>query len=160
MISPLSLFKKKRGSWIVDSLPFYLVFAIVVWMLFLLFAFIVNSSASGKHAIPPGLEEFLLEQRFFSSSCFGTRDAFTDGQLPLIGQELFNPPQLTRCYQASGKGFPAYRLTLTAGDGEKTVLTLGYDETRGASRGRSSPVRVLAGDSVTDGTLRIEVQHV
>jgi hypothetical protein len=153
----ISIFKERRGSWVVDSVPFYLLFAIVVGMLFLLFAFIVNSSAAGKHAIPPGLENFLIEQRF-STSCFNARDKFTDETLPVIEKERFDAIKLTRCFQISSKDVLAYRLKLGA-QGEAVVSTSSFDETRGASGARVQPVRVLADGDVVEGTLRVEVQH-
>ncbi len=82
-----------------------------------------SSNKSEIAEILPGLEDYLLSQRFLNSPlCFALKDEDSSRIYPLvIDSEKFNTNNLNKCYDAKDTKVKAYRLTLNY-ENEKTTI--------------------------------------
>ena len=110
-IKPEKIYKKSQIGG--RKQLFYLIVGVLAVLLFLFITVFVSFDRSSIASIPPGLENYLMTQRFLSSPCFAFQDKDTKRVYPLlIDLEKFSEANLNNCYSASETNVKAYRLTL------------------------------------------------
>ena len=152
--------KSKKGQgWAVDSMPFYVIFVMVVGVLVLIFSLLMQRYIADQFMIPEGLEDDLLSQRFFGVHCFGAESVFTGRQHDVIDFSRFTQERLDDCYVVD-KNFKyfAYKIHLLLGEESTIVQTANWRESS-AQRRRVKEVEVLKENILLRGNIIIEVQH-
>ena len=111
---PLKIFSEKKSLIAGRKVIFYIIAGVAMSIAFLILAWIIPVSQSEIAIIPVGLEDYVLSQRFFSSSsCFALQDKQTDRTSQyVIDLEKFNQANINKCYDAQSTDVKAYRLTL------------------------------------------------
>lgn len=139
---------------------FYIVFAIVAALTFLLIVYLVSSDKSSIAIIYPGLEDYILMQRFLlSPECFAYQDEDSGRTYSwTIDLEKFNQNNLNRCYAAENTKSKAFRLTLSYGTFKSTLITKNWEGF--IKKAESKKVYVYDKGQVRQGELFIEVQDV
>lgn len=151
--------KKGEGGF-VDSMPFYVIFVIVVGVLILIFSIITQWYTADRYALLEGLEQDILTRRFLSSTCFGAIDLLPSRDAPVLDWERFDRQHLDYCYSLNTTApFFAYRLSLSYDTSEKSITTTNWNDQRNARERKQVPVRVLRDGAVKDSKLIIEVQY-
>lgn len=139
---------------------FYIVFAIVAALTFMLIVYMVSSDKSKIAVIQPGLEDYLLIQRFLlSPECFAYRNADSGRAYAwTIDPEKFNQNNLNRCYAAENTQVKAFRLTLSYGAFKSTLITKNWEGF--IKKAETKKVYVYDKGQIRQGELFIEVQDV
>jgi hypothetical protein len=150
----------RKGDWTADYLPFMIIFIFVAVILIFAFIFTTQRFVSDSYRVPEGLEDFIIQRRFFSS-CFGAQDPLTGRtEHYVIDTSKFNQETMDRCsIFESTDTFFAYELTLRVGENPQLPLkTSNWRENRFAKSSEHN-VQVRTDNAVLPGKLTIEVQH-
>ena len=140
-----------------DMVPFGIVFVIMLGFTAIFFVLIMESFGTKMIIIPPSLEDYILEERFFSS-CFLFNDD-KEGILPdTIDYNRFSQDRLNTCYSAKNK--PAYRLTLKTSytNTINTLQSSNWINGEAATQGSSFDVKVFKDNNIIKGVIEIETQ--
>lgn len=147
----------KKGSWVLDSMPWMAVFVIVVGVLFTIFLVFLNSTSSDVYQIPPGTEETILKERFFGN-CFWEQEELTGNYVSMISWEKFDQKNLDDCYNILGESKDlGFRLRLTVGGEEKSIETRNWRAK--PVYGEGQKVNVWKDGQQAEGNLLVEVQN-
>ena len=142
-----------------SKIVFYIIFAIVAALTFLLIVYMVSTDKSKIAVIRPGLEDYLLIQRFLlSSNCFVYQDDSGRVHPWTIDLEKFNENNLNKCYFAENTNVKAFRLTLSYGTFKSTLSTKNWEGF--IKMAETKKVYVYDNGQIKQGELFIEVQDV
>jgi len=139
---------------------YYIIFGFVAIVVFFFIIWLTSSEKSEISIIPPGLENYLLTQRFLNSAlCFAFQDEDTDRIYPwLIDLNKFNQDTLNKCYGAEETNVKAYKLTLTYGENKVTLNTKNWEGF--LKSGETKDIFVIYEGGIQREELFIEMQDV
>lgn len=123
------IFSNRKADISGRKMIFYIVFSFVAAITFMLIVYLTDSGRSKIADIPSGLEDYLLIQRFLSSSnCFAYQDADSGRtEHRSIDLQKFNEINLNKCYDATDTKIKAFRLTLSYGNSKNTINTKNWE---------------------------------
>lgn len=149
----------KKATYAADTAPFYLIFAVVVTILFMVFVFMVTSYSTSKIEVSPELKEYLLYQRFLRSpECFAYEDISGRAYPLMIDLKKFNKQNIDSCYKVS-ENLPAFNLILATDNTSRSLSTENWNQDIGPQR-RESPkiIYVYSSGNIQKASMIIEVQ--
>ncbi len=153
------LFFGRKGDISGRKMIFYIVFAVVATITFLLIVYMVSTDKSKIAVIQPGLEDYLLMQRFLlSPNCFVYQDDSGRAHPWTIDIEKFNQNSLNQCYDAENTKAKAFRLTISYGTFKSTLITKNWEGF--IKKAETKHVYVNDKGQIKQGELFIEVQDV
>ncbi len=150
----------RKGDWTADTMPFMIIFIFVATFLTFGFILITQRFVADNYTIPDGVENFVIQRRFFSSTCFGAENILS-GRADhfIIDSAKFNQQTMDRCYIFDNhEKFFAYELTLRVGDNTPLTLKTSNWGDRFAKQSERD-VRVWKDGAIMPGKLTMEVQH-
>lgn len=155
-----NIFFGRKGDISGRKVIFYIVFSFIAAIVFLLVVYMVTSDKSKITEILPGLEEYLLIQRFLTSpNCFAYQDA-DSGKVYAwtIDLQKFNENNLNKCYSASDTKVKAFRLSLSYGTLKTAISTKNWEGF--LKKGETRQVYIYDRGQIKTGELFIEIQDV
>jgi hypothetical protein len=110
------------------KIMFYLVAVLVITASFFLIVWFVSTGKTQISEITPGLENYLIIQRFLSSpSCFVFEEEQIKAHPLVLDPKKFNQNNLDKCYNAENTKVKAYNLRLKYGTEEKSLATRNWE---------------------------------
>lgn len=154
------LFFGRKGDISGRKVIFYIVFSFIASIVFLLVVHMAASDKSKITEVLPGLEEYLIMQRFLTSpNCFVYQDADTGKVYAwTIDLQKFNEDRLNKCYSASDTKVKAFRLSLSHGTLKTTISTKNWEGF--LKKAETRQVYVYDMGQIKTGELFIEMQDV
>ena len=158
MLHRIFVHKKAETDISARKVIFYIVFGILASITFLFIVFLVPANASEISRIPEGMENYILIQRYLtSSSCFIYADKDTSrAYAGIIDAEKFTQANLDRCYDVQDSNAKAYRLTLNYGKDPKTIKTKNWEGF--LAKAQTEKIKVYENNQMKEGTFFIEMQ--
>lgn len=152
-------FINKKAQIAGRKMIFYIVFAFIAAITFLLIVYMVSSDKSDISVIYPGLEDYLLTQRFLlSQECFAYQDDSGRTYPWTIDIRKFTQNNLDECYTADKTNVKAFRLTLSYGASKTTLSTKNWEGF--LKKAETKKVEVYdQGRKTGTGELFIEIQY-
>ncbi len=140
---------------------FYMIFGIISMITVMVLINIIADGLSEISRIPPGLEEYVIINRFLHSpECFAYNDINTERAYPLIEWESFADGNLRYCYNADSQEARGFKLTLKIDDKEKSEKTVSTANWEGFLRKEiKKGVLVLKDGKQYNGELIIGIQY-
>ena len=158
--------KKIRGKraetelWAPDTMPFWIIFAVVLGFTAIYFAIIITSIGSRQIEIPKGLEEHILAKRFiYSDNCFLFKDKEGGIKPDVIDYSKFSQERMNNCFSVQ-EGKYAYKLKLRIGNSEPELKSSNWDNELKAMAKSENRVLVLKDKKVEEGVFVIETQNL
>ena len=159
----MKLINSKKAVYAADTAPFYMIFAVVVTGLFLMFLLIVNSNASNLIEVNKDLGNYFLYQRFLTSpDCFTYEDISGKVYPMNLDFSKFTQYSINNCYNSfNNQKLPAFRLKLSFSEKESVIKTDNWNDNKPVQkRNEPMPVIVLSQNKKYKGDLSIEMQNV
>ena len=155
------MFKNKKATIAGRKVLFYIIFAIIATITVMILIDIIITGASEISKIPPGLEEYVIINRFLHSpECFSYKDADIERAYPLIDWKIFTGESLRRCYNFNSSSIKGFELTLIVESEEKNEKTISTANWEGFLRKKiTKDVLVLKDNKVYNGKLTIGIQN-
>jgi len=150
------MFKNKKATIAGRKVLFYIIFAIVATITVMVLLEIIITDISEINKMPPGLEEYVIINRFLHSpECFAYKE---DGRTYiLIDWEKFAKGHLEYCYNTDSKDVRGFKLGLKIKDNEREISTKNWE---GFLRKEiRKNVFVLKDGKHYDGNLTIAIQN-
>lgn len=137
---------------------FYLVAVLVITAAFFLIVWFVSTGKTQISEITPGLENYLIIQRFLTSpSCFVFEEKdIGRAYSSMLDLKKFNQQNLDKCYNIEGTKVKAYRLTLKYGAEEKSLATRNWEGF--IKKSETKKIYVYDEGKIIRGKLIIEMQ--
>ena len=156
------MIKNKKAQIAGKKVLFYIIFAVVAATTAMILISITITDASEINRVPPGLEEYIIINRFlYSPDCFAYKDETIGRAYPLIEWSNFTNNNLRYCYNLNSTIVKGFELTLTIKNEkkekeEKTILTANWE---GILRKKTvKRVLVLKDGKLYNGELTIGIQ--
>ena len=155
--------KKATENWIPDTMPFFILFIIVVGFGVAILLIMMNYFAAKQVQIPKGVEESILIERFYNSpDCF----AYKDEEIGITYQKIIdldkfrNQDAINKCISHNNLKF-AFKLELEDTESKEKTITATpnwIDNSKYSLIQKS--VFIYHNDNVKNGKLSIFVQNV
>lgn len=157
----MNLNSKKAQNWVMDTMPFFILFAAAVGFSIILFLLIVNSFILRNVEIPKNVEETILMERFYNSAeCFAYKDETERVYQKIIDWNKFKGKEITsKCFSSINSKY-AFKLEIEnpESSGKFSVRTSNWIE--GANfKSEQKNVFVHFDNKVLSRTLSIFIQN-